>query len=233
MTLLQPLGLLGLLGLPAIVLIHWLRGSRRRLLIPAGFLWADLPTQSLAASRWRRPPMGLAMLLQLLAVALGSFALARPALAVPAPRHLAVVLDASASMLATDVAPTRFEAARARARALLGTLVPGDRASLVRAGTRAELVAQGTPAAVAAALETLRPGSSRAALREAVALAAQTLTQNDQERPELAIVTDGAFPAFVAAGPLPVAPTWELVGGAAGNQAIVGLLARQQPDGSG
>ena len=98
MTLLQPLGLLGLIGLPAILLIHWLRGSRRRLVVPAGFLWANLPSQALTASRWRRPPFTPALLLQLLAVALASTALARPVLAVPPPRHLALVLDASASI---------------------------------------------------------------------------------------------------------------------------------------
>src|SRR5207237_891253 len=79
------------------------------------FLWADLPYASTGRSRRRRPPLTLLLLLQLLVAALAAVALARPATPTDPPRHLALILDASASMQATDVAPSRFEAARTRA----------------------------------------------------------------------------------------------------------------------
>ena len=112
---LAPVALVAL-GVPlAIYVIHWLFGSRRRVRVPAIFLWAELPQAPTGRSRRRRPPFSLLLLLQLLAAVLAALALARPAAAGDPPRHLALILDASASMQATDVAPTRFDAARARA----------------------------------------------------------------------------------------------------------------------
>src|SRR5262249_41956978 len=76
-----------------------------------------------------------------------------------------------------------------------------------------------------------RPGVGKAALREALALATQELARTPEARPELVILSDGAAPPFEPAGSLPASTTWELVGAAASNQGIVGLSARQQPDG--
>ena len=113
MTFLAPLALIALLVPAAIYLVHWFFGSRRRLRVSAVFLWADLPRASTGRSRRRWPPLTLLLLLQLLAAVLAVLALARPATPSEPPRHLALVLDASGSMQATDVAPTRFDAARA------------------------------------------------------------------------------------------------------------------------
>src|SRR5437764_15227562 len=115
LTLLAPLALAALLVMPAIYLVHVLHGSRKRIHVPALFLWADLPRASAGKRRRRWPPLTLLLVLQLLAGMIAAFALARPALSSDPPRHLAVILDASASMQATDVAPTRFAAAKRRA----------------------------------------------------------------------------------------------------------------------
>ena len=85
-------------------------------------------------------------------------ALARPATPTDPPRHVALVLDASASMQATDVAPTRFDAARARrADATPGVLRPdrprqrdprrsrGDAAGQRHARQRASAPSAATP----------------------------------------------------------------------------------------
>src|SRR6266849_9224198 len=163
MTLLAPIALVALLAPVAIYLVHWLSGSRRRLRVPAIFLWADLPQASAGRSKRRWPPITLLLLLQLLAATLAALALARPATPSEAPRHLALILDASASMQATDVAPTRFDAARARGLERLAGLGPTDRVSLIRAGRDAALVSSGTPDAARDALNTARPGGSMAA----------------------------------------------------------------------
>src|SRR4030095_9839049 len=86
------------------------------------------------------PPLTLLLALQLLAGLLAALALARPALSSDPPRHLALIVDASASMQATDVSPTRFAAARQMAMQRLGALGPGDHVSLIRAGAEASLV---------------------------------------------------------------------------------------------
>ena len=58
-----------------------------------------------------RPPITLLLILQLLAAGALALALARPAREGPISRHLAIVLDASASMQSTDTPPSRFDVA--------------------------------------------------------------------------------------------------------------------------
>src|SRR3712207_4233575 len=84
--------------------------------------WAEATRHRRQRLALRRPPRSLLLFLQLLCAALIALALIRPALPLPGlpgstpPRQLIVVLDASAAMRATDVAPSRFEVARQRAR---------------------------------------------------------------------------------------------------------------------
>ncbi|HET6316725.1 MAG TPA: BatA domain-containing protein, partial [Chloroflexota bacterium] len=112
MSFLAPIALVALLVGPAIYLVHLLHGSRRRVRVPALFLWADLPRATAGRRRRQWPPLTLLLALQIMAGILAALALARPALSSDPPRHLALIVDASASMQATDVSPTRFEAAR-------------------------------------------------------------------------------------------------------------------------
>jgi hypothetical protein len=228
-----PLGLVALGLLPVIYVIHMLRGSRRRVRVPATFLWADLPRAPSGRDRRRWPPPNLLLVLQLLAALLGALALARPAVPGAPPRHLALVLDASASMQATDVAPSRFEAARALASERLGTLGPRDHASLIRADSQPMLLASGSPERVRSALAAAQPGLGSAAIREALALASTQVGATPDARGEIVVVTDAAWPTFETVGrlaaPVEVVPT----GGNDENQAVSSLVVRLDPSGRG
>lgn len=237
MSFLAPLALLFLLVLPAILLVHLLRGRRPRLRVPAAYLWAELPAGSGGRGRWRLPPLGPLLLLQLVAALALALALARPGTRGAPPRHLAVVLDASASMQATDVpgAPNRFEAGRARALSRLAELAPGDLATVVRAGTRADVLAAAAPPGQAAgAIEQARAGAGSGAVREALALATSQLAATPDLAGELLLVTDGALPAdpVLAGGPA-ARGDLALVGGGSANQAVVKAQVRPGPTGRG
>jgi Ca-activated chloride channel homolog len=225
-TLLEPVALAALLVGPVIYLIHWLRSSRRKMRVPALFLWADLPRASTGRSRRRWPPLSLLLILQLLIAALVAVALARPATPTDPPRHLALILDASASMQATDVAPTRFDVARIRALDRLATLRQTDLVSLIRAGRNASLLANGSPEAARVALGAMQPGTGTGAIREALALASTQVARTPERRGAIVLVTDAAFPApdpiGVLAAPVEVVP----VGGGGENQAITSLQVR-------
>jgi Ca-activated chloride channel homolog len=233
MTLLEPVALVALLAPAAIYVVHWFFGSRRRMRVSAVFLWADLPRASTGRSRRRWPPLTLLLLLQLLAASLAAFALARATMPSEAPRHLVLVLDASGSMQATDVAPSRFDAARARGVDRLAALQPSDLVSLVRAGREATLLDSGSPDAARAALAAAQPGVTKPAIREALALASSQVAATPERSGQIVLLTDAAWPAPDPIGPLAAPVEVVAVGGGSDNQAITSLSVRLDPSGRG
>src|SRR4051812_4007902 len=226
MTLLAPIALVGLAVPLVIYLIHWLFGSRRRLRVPAIFLWADLPSASTGRSRRRWPPISVLLLLQLLAAGLATAALARPATPTDPPRHLALILDASASMRATDVSPSRFEAARARALERLQGLRETDLVTVIRAGRDAMELVSGTPEGARSALVSTQVGLGGAAIREALALASTRIAQTPDRGGQIVVLTDAAWPAPPSVGPLSASVEVVAVGGGSENQTISTLNVR-------
>jgi uncharacterized protein (DUF58 family) len=114
MAFLAPLSLLlGLLAIP-IILLYMLRLRRREVLVSSTLLWRKLLRDREANAPWQRLRRNLLLILQLLILAALVLALARPFIPVPsvAGGSVVVVLDASASMRATDVGESRFDAAR-------------------------------------------------------------------------------------------------------------------------
>lgn len=122
MTLLNS-GALALLALAGgIVLLYFLRARSRRVEVSVLFLWEGLrsdPRSRAARLRRRIEPL---LLVQLLVLALMTFALAQPALRGLRPHlsGMAIVLDASASMRTrTESRKTRYDLAREEGLALL------------------------------------------------------------------------------------------------------------------
>ncbi len=233
MTLLAPLAL-ATLAVPLLIYAsHWLFGTRRRFVVPALFLWRDLPHAATGRRRRRLPPFGLLLALQLAAALLGVAALARPSVPGQAPRHVALILDASATMQATDVAPSRFEAARAAARARLGSLQTTDRVTLIRAGTDAEMIASGTPSEVSGQLQGIRPGTTPSAIGNALELASARINQTPDRAGRIVLFTDGAWTAPSGVGrlaaPVEIVPS----GGGSNNQALTAVVIRMDPTGRG
>ena len=164
MTLLSPLWLLALLAVPLAVLAY-AYAQRRRRRYPVRFtalpaLAAVLPT----GPQWRRHVPGA-----LFAAALASlaFALARPqtTVAVPVERaSVVLVTDVSRSMEATDVRPTRLDAARDAAASFLDEVPDELRVGLVAYSDSAQSLKSPTTDhdEVRAALETLDPLSATA-----------------------------------------------------------------------
>ena len=234
MTFLQPAGL-WLLGLiPLIVLIYLFRSTPRRRPVPSAFLWRDLERDLSASRRWRPPAPSLLLLLQLLAVGAVALAVASPRATAPPRQHLFLLLDASASMLAADVAPSRFEEAVRRARTLLAGLGPQGRATVIRAGPAPRVLAEDVdPLAAQAALSDLQAGAGPAAMREALFVASDLTRRVPAASAEAVVLTDGAFdePGDLSALGLPV--RFETIGTRADNQAVAALSVQRQPQPAG
>ena len=114
MQFLTPLAfLLASLAIP-IILLYMLKLRRKQIQVSSTLLWVQLLRDQQANAPWQKLRRNLLLILQLLILAALVLALARPAIQVPAVASgsVVVLLDASASMSATDVTPSRFEAAR-------------------------------------------------------------------------------------------------------------------------
>src|SRR5678816_2545062 len=114
MQFLTPLALwLAALAIP-IILFYMLKLRRKQVQVSSTFLWQQLLRDQQANAPWQKLKRNLLLILQLLILAALVIALARPALRVPAVAtgSVIILLDASASMNATDVAASRFEQAR-------------------------------------------------------------------------------------------------------------------------
>src|SRR5215211_2046837 len=104
MSFLAPLGLALGITIPVLILFYLLKGRRQELEVGSTYLWQDLLRDLAAHEPWQRLHWSILLIAQILIVGLVVFALARPFLVVQAQEtvHAVLVLDASASMQATD-----------------------------------------------------------------------------------------------------------------------------------
>lgn len=188
MTFLTAPALFALALIPIVVLLYFLQERRRPRAVSAGWLWEKALRESRRRSRVR---LTLLLLLQVLAVLLMVLAAARPALLVAGGREVALVMDASASMLARDVQPSRFDSALASARTIAGA---SERVWVIRAGLAPRLVASPEGVRWEEALARLTPGDATADLAGALELAAQVAPGA-----EIVVLTDQARPQAPAA----------------------------------
>jgi hypothetical protein len=171
-TFLNPAGLWWLAALPLVVLLYWLRPRRVPVVVPSLLLWRRSLQEHVRRDPLRRFERHVLLVLQVLAVVAASLALARPQRAAPEAGDAVVVVDVGVRMQATDVAPSRFEAARAAALQLLST-VPAARVAVVAAARLPRVVQPLTPRRPDAvrAVRELRPTDSASDLEAAVAVA--------------------------------------------------------------
>lgn len=202
MSLIAPLNLLflGLIG--AIVMLYILRLKRKERVVSSNLLWESALRDLQANAPWQKLRSSLLMWLQIAFVALVAFALARPAIKVWATngQTVAIVLDASGSMAATDVAPSRFGDALKKAEKIIMDLSAGDRATIIQSGAQTRVLAPLTndKNALKRALSRAHTQDTSCNLREAIVLAG-SLLKNQKAVPgrglgQIFLFSDGAVP---------------------------------------
>jgi Ca-activated chloride channel homolog len=222
-----------LLLIPVIVLLYMVRSRYRRHRISSIMLWRSVRRDMEARQRLRLPPLSLLMFLQILVIAVAAIALTRPALPATDRAHLVVLVDLSASMLSTDVEPSRFDVARHWAREAIRRTQPGDQVSLIGVGPSPWLLASATDASEAlAALGRMRPGAASVDVNTALALA-ESLVRNTGGQGEILFLSDGVFGSRFLPPPLSVPVDFRSIGISGNNQGITALEARPDLDGSG
>jgi Ca-activated chloride channel homolog len=191
-----PLVLTALAALPVLVAIYIDR-DRRRVASQAAFGNPDLIPNVVERDPGRLrylPPLVL-----LLALAFMIVGVARPHATVNVPREEATIMlaiDVSRSMKATDVQPTRLDAARTAAKTFLDEVPPKFQVGVVSFATRAVIAVAPTAdrTLLTSALDSLTPGEGTA-IGDAVSLSLQAgQPQGNQTKPPRAVVliSDGA-----------------------------------------
>jgi hypothetical protein len=228
--LLNPLALLGLLFIPAVIAMYMLKLRRNEAVVPSTLLWTKLLTDVEANAPWQRLRRSLLLLLQLLLVLILVLLAARPFLERPAglARDIILVVDTSASMGATDVLPNRLEGAKSAAIEALKELPTGGKVSVIAAERTARIVANETSdlGRVRQAIGGLQPTSTTGDLGDALELAAKLAKRSGDA--QILVATDGALASTPTAqidAPISVLP----VGRDRKNQAIVALAVRTDP----
>ncbi len=225
-----PWALVGLLFIPAVIAMYLLKLRRDERVVPSTLLWTRLISDVEANAPWQKLRRSLLLLLQLLLVAILALLAARPFLERPAglARDVVLVLDTSASMAATDVAPNRLDAAKVAALDALRDLPAGGKVSIVTADRSARIVVNETTdmGRVRQALDGIAPTSASGDLGDALELAGKLAARSGDA--QILVATDGALasaPTASVDAPIKVLS----VGRSRKNQAIVALAVRAAP----
>src|SRR3981081_3326171 len=232
MSLLTPLALALGITLPVVVIFYLLKVRRHDEEVSSTFLWNDLIRDLAAHEPLQRLKTSLLLLLQLLALALITFAVARPFSEQVGQKPVQAVLlvDGSASMQAQDVAPSRFARAVDAARGTLAGLPENSQATAILVAAHPPVLAAATSdrRQVDRALADAHPSGAAADMREALLLARSL--GGDPNARRIYLFTDRAFtlPTDVPAdlGAVSLVPVGQPN---TGNLAVTTISARPDP----
>lgn len=229
MNLVNPAGLwLAALAAP-IIGLYILKIRLRREPVSTIQFWRRVFEEKKPRSIWQRLRHWVSLALQLLFLLLLTGALADPIFRWQQGqgRRRVLVLDDSASMNATDVAPSRFEAARAECRRIVDGMRLGDETAVIAAGTPPRVLCGLTDhqRTLREAIDAATPTDGPTRVDEAVALARRLLSGGPPGR-GVVVVSDGGFDGAAA---LSKQPDVEMVaiGGKAANLGVTRLQARR------
>ena len=145
MTFLYPLGLLGLIGIPILIIIYIIKSKYTEQTVSSTYLW----TLSERFIKRKNPISRLtgiiSLILQLLTITVVSLAIAHPIITVPnAANEYCFILDASGSMNMETDGVTRFEAGKADIASTVEDATGGSLFTLIYAGDTTSVVFERT-----------------------------------------------------------------------------------------
>jgi hypothetical protein len=230
-TLLQ----IGALAGAAVVVFYILKLKRRPVPVPFAKIWERILRDKEATSLFSQLKRLLSLLLQLALLTLMLLALGDPRTAanVIEGRNIVVLIDASASMKAVDVAPSRIDSAKEEVRRMVRGLSGSDRMLIAQmdAAITPLSTLTGEIAELEGAVAAVKGTDATADFARALRFATDTL--RGLPSPEIIVVSDGALSEPVdAAGPVDVGEiklSYVPVGKGGRNAAITQFSVRRYP----
>jgi hypothetical protein len=167
--------LAGAIAISGLVILYFLKLRRTEQMISCTLLWKRAVQDLQVNAPFQRLRRNLLLLLQLLALGAMAIAMAGPVLSLTRGpgKRMVIVIDRSASMNATDVAPSRLEEAKRqarvfvesmRSRAALSLRDSSDQAMVIAFDDRCKVMSNFTAdkRQLLAAIEAIEPGDGRA-----------------------------------------------------------------------
>ena len=228
MSFLVPAALAFGIIIPIMLLLYFMRPKLQDRVVGSTLLWQQA-LQDLQASRpWQRLRITPLLLLQLLAALVIVLILARPAIFLRSPisGNTIIILQASASMQATDVTPNRFEVAKSQIADLVDNLGPNDHLSLISmAHTPQVLVALSQDRGqIMAALQRAKVTNQDADLEQALSLAVSLAA--GRTNIQVLVIGDGHVLSPDQTLVLPFPVSYFRIGTDAPNASLLALAAR-------
>src|SRR6266478_4140865 len=232
MNFLAPLAFVFAASIPVVVAFYLLKRKRVVKLVSSTLLWQKFLSETQASAPFQKLRKNWLLILQIILLALAVFALARPYFATKTkPAQLRVViLDASASMQATDETPSRFEKARAEALKWVDGLAGNDQMVVLQAGANTEVKQSATSekAALRRALQACACSDSPTRLVPALKMAESLV--RDQRDAEIHLFSDGAVAELNEFENKALPLVYHRVGKGSNNLGITALDARANPE---
>ncbi len=210
--------------LPVIIAFYFLKLRRREQIVSSVYLWQTLVRDVAANAPWQRLRFNWLLVLQLLFLTALIVALARPfsLTTAAAGRHLVLVVDTSASMAATDVAPNRLAAAVGQAHRLVADLPADTPVTLIAAGAQAQVLLSGSTdrTRLTQMLRSLQAGPAGSDMATALELASAIVAGEPEA--EIVVLSDGGV-ELPARMPAAARVRYVPIGRSGENQAISAL----------
>lgn len=132
----NPFGFFTLLTIPAILVLYLLKQRHQDYNVSSLMLWNEVLKDIEANAPWQKLRKNILLFLQIAAMVLIALALSRPYLSGLAGKaeNVVLILDTSMSMQASDIAPSRFEAAKKQSASYISNLKPGTTVTLISMG---------------------------------------------------------------------------------------------------
>ena len=197
MSFLYPLGLLGLIAIPVLIIIYIIKNKYTEQIVSATYLWT-LSEKFLK----RKNPINkitgiISLILQILAVIFISFAIAHPVFVMPAAAEdFCFILDGSGSMNIMRDGKTRLDSGKEEINSLIKGSAEGSRYTLIYAGETTEILYADIEdkSRALSYLEEIQPAYTASGFTDALAAAQNYFNENTALKTYL--VTDKSYEAL-------------------------------------
>jgi hypothetical protein len=228
MTLVNPWALLWIAAAAPVILMYFLKLKRKKVPVSSTWLWTRSIQDIRVNAPFQKLRSSLLLLLQILLILIGAFALSDPIgrTTPPDEKRWVFLIDRSASMQAKDVKPSRLARAKQAAKELIQACGPRDEIMVVAFSNRAQVMTPLTADrnAVERAIDAVEPADTVTRIQEAYRIASSAVQPYKSRT--IVILSDGRFEP-IQAGAEQIELKYVPIGGEAKNAAITAIEVKK------